>query len=83
MDQYDYVDKRFIHAFGDIKQIEEILRNLEKIQKEYKEECVLLIDDPIGCLDFKAPWFKHLISTYRQFKINIVIATQSKLNVAF
>ena len=76
LDQYSYIDKKFILEFGDKGSMSSLLKGMEDKYKKYKTKSLLILDDPIGLLDFEAKWFLHLASTFRQFDISVVLITQ-------
>lgn len=47
-----------------------------KVGMQNVPRCLLLIDDPLGAVNWAKPIWQQLTTTYRQFMIDIIIATQ-------
>jgi hypothetical protein len=77
--QYDYIPKQYIHPAYD----EEVIKNYMELQRNYISEgkqssALIVFDDCLGKMEhFASKEFLTLITQYRQFKISIIICSQS------
>jgi archaellum biogenesis ATPase FlaH len=78
--QYNYFDQEFVLPFEGKEQTVEILKAVEKIQKKTERPGLLILDDIVGALDVKTPEFRHLITTFRQWNLNVILITQTLNN---
>jgi hypothetical protein len=76
--QYDYIPKEFVHSNYD----ENILQQYMIIQKNAiaagkNSRGVIVFDDVLGDACFGSKTFLNLITQYRQYKLSVIICSQS------
>ena len=76
--QYDYIPKDYIHPSYD----ERILGNYMELQKQLiskgkKTKGLIVFDDVLGQSEFGTKHFLTLITQFRQFKLSVIICSQS------
>lgn len=76
--QYDYIPEKYIHPAYD----SEIIQNYMNLQRELIESGeesngLIVFDDVLGQAQFNCKQFITLVSQFRQFKISIIICSQS------
>lgn len=76
---YDYIPDKYVYDNYD----ENFLTNYFTKLKQYKEKTgkiennFLIIDDCLGSINFYSPFWSHLISCFRHYRVTIFLAAQS------
>lgn len=79
-DSYNFLPQKYVYGQYDENALKHLLNlQTEQIQKNgmnNSKPAFVVFDDCIGSINFKSPLFNKLISTYRQYKLTLIFATQ-------
>lgn len=68
---YSFIPQQYVHPFS-----EDVLKQFLLIQKTYTMPAFLVLDDLLGACNWNSQLMTHLLTTYRHYKLTILIATQ-------
>lgn len=74
-DDFEYINRDFVHNLSDIEEVVENLLRIGKIFMAKNRRFLLVLDDVAGG-HFTTDTFKRLFNNYRHYNINMIIATQ-------
>lgn len=83
-EDYEYIDERlrfsaaeqFQNKIIQLIQYQKIQIELAKKQNRPAPRCLLVVDDPLGSVNWNAPIWAQIASTYRQWLIFVIIIAQ-------